>query len=176
MGIDHPARLLSLTLINCGVLENYRWHRFARIWQMPVVGELAQLLSNSWVMRKSLNRVNPKPLPRSFIDRIMRYADWGHKRAVLKLYRNSRNLNAAFPELVQPTGISLVPTCVIWGDGDIFLPVKYAEKQRKYFPNAEVHVLHGLGHWPFIDDVAAVRKPLEEFLARQVKEQRPSVP
>src|SRR5215213_1026985 len=41
--VDHPGRIASLTLINSGVLDGYRWQSFARIWQTPVLGELAQL-------------------------------------------------------------------------------------------------------------------------------------
>ncbi|MEY4581141.1 MAG: hypothetical protein RL701_5844, partial [Pseudomonadota bacterium] len=36
------------------------------------------------------------------------------------------------------------------------------------FPNAEVHTLPGLGHWPFIDDPQAVGDILTAFLQRQV--------
>lgn len=54
------------------------------------------------------------------------------------------------------------------GAGDPFIPAEFAEKQKRYFPLAEVRVLPGLGHWPFVDDVEAVRAPLVEFLMRQV--------
>jgi pimeloyl-ACP methyl ester carboxylesterase len=166
--LDHPTRLASLSLINSGILEGYRWHRFARIWQTPILGELFQLLSNAPAMHLALNRDNPRPLPRSFIDRIMRFSDWGHKRAVLKLYRASRRIESAFPENTKRPNFDHLPVCVIWGEGDRYLPVSYAHKQREYFPRAEVHVLPGLGHWPFIDDAQAVLTPLEAFLPRQL--------
>jgi len=164
--IDHPHRIGSITLINCGVLEGYKWHRFARLWQTPIIGELVQLTATAWGMHRALNRMNPKPLPRSFIDRVMKYADWGHKRAVLKLYRASKYVGRSLPD-VGKLGGSL-PACVIWGAGDPFIDVAYAEKQKRYFPLAEVHILQGLGHWPFIDDVEAVRAPLVSFLRRSV--------
>jgi pimeloyl-ACP methyl ester carboxylesterase len=163
---DHPDRVGSTTLINCGVLEGYKWHRFARIWQTPVLGELAQLTTTAGGMHRALNRMNPKPLPRSFIDRVMKYADWGHKRAVLRLYRASKHVGKATPQLGEFA--RTLPVCVIWGAGDPFIQVEFAEKQKRYFPLAEVHVLPGLGHWPFIDDVGAVRTPLVGFLRRVV--------
>jgi pimeloyl-ACP methyl ester carboxylesterase len=175
-GLDHPERFASLTMINCGVLENYRWHVYARIFQTPVLGEFFQLLSNARGMHRALNKTNPKPLPRSFIDRIMRYADWGHKRAVLKLYRASRNLAAAFPDIVNAPALKALPACVIFGAGDPFVQVEYAEKQPKYFPRAELHVLPGCGHWPFVDDPPAVLQPLEAFLRRQLSFQPDSLP
>jgi pimeloyl-ACP methyl ester carboxylesterase len=168
--IDHPNRVGSLSLINAGVLEGYRWHGFARLWQTPVIGELTQLTVTSWGMHRTLNAMSPKPLPRSFIDRVMTYADWGHKRAVLKLYRASKHVGGIAP--VIPESLRAKPVCVIWGAGDPFIEPAFAEKQKRYFPAAEVHLLPGLGHWPFIDDVDAVRTPLVEFLRRVVGKSR----
>lgn len=34
----HPGRVASLSLVNVGVLPGYRWHKFAVIWRMPVIG------------------------------------------------------------------------------------------------------------------------------------------
>jgi pimeloyl-ACP methyl ester carboxylesterase len=167
--LRHPDRLLSLTLINCGVLEGYQWHGFAKIWQTPIIGELSQLVTTAWGTHKILNRMNPKPLPRSFVDRFMKYADWGHKRAVLKLYRASKDLDTALPDREKASFAESMPTCVIWGAGDPFVPVRFAEQQKKYFPSAEVHVLEGLGHWPFIDDGPRVLHLIEDFLRRQSK-------
>ncbi|MFI6865845.1 alpha/beta fold hydrolase [Nocardia sp. NPDC050406] len=168
-GLDHLDRLVSLTLINTGVLDGYRWHRYAKIWQTPVVGELFQLASGPRAMRIALNRDNPKPLPRTYIDRVDSYADWGHKRAVLEVYRATRDPGAAFPERNLGMPATALPTCVIWGDGDPYIPVRFAHPQRNVFPEAEIHLLEGLGHWPFIDDPEAVGKPLTAFLRRHVR-------
>ena len=164
--MEHPNRVGSVTLINCGVLAGYKWHRFAKVWQTPILGEFAQLTATKWGMKKTINAMSPKPMPDGFFDRVWKYADWGHKRAVLKLYRASRHVGKQVPAHV-PFAKSL-PVCVIWGADDPFIPVEFAEKQKDYFPLAEVHILRGLGHWPFIDSSDAVRKPLVDFLKRQV--------
>lgn len=164
--MGNPTRVGSVTLINCGVLEGYNWHGFARVWQTPVLGELSMLTTTKWGMKKALDGMNPRPLPDAFYDRVWRHMDWGHKRAVLKLYRASRHVGQQVPAM--PEAAKTLPVCVIWGADDPFIPVEFAEQQKRYFPAAEVHVLHGLGHWPFIDDVEAVRKPLVEFVQRQV--------
>lgn len=161
----NPGRVASVTLINCGVLEGYRWHRFARVWQTPILGELSQLTATKWGMKKAINGMSPRPMPDAFFDRVWRYADRGHKRAVLKLYRASKRVGERSPEV--PASAQALPVCVIWGAGDPFIPVEFAEKQKAFFPTAEVHVLPGLGHWPFVDDAAAVRTPLVAFLKRQ---------
>jgi pimeloyl-ACP methyl ester carboxylesterase len=96
----------------------------------------------------------------------MKYADWGRKRAVLKLYRASKNVGKQ--ALGMPEFVQTLPVCVIWGAVDPFIQVEFAEQQKRHFPMAEVHVLQGLGHWPFIDFFEEVRRPLVEFLKRQI--------
>jgi pimeloyl-ACP methyl ester carboxylesterase len=166
--LQHPHKLASLSLINGGIMPGYRWHVFARIWQTPVLGELFQLVSSARAMRWALDRQNPRPLPPGYVERTQQFADWGHKRAVLKLYRASRELDALMPDAGMAEQAALLPTCVIWGAQDPYLPSSYAERQKEFFTSAEVHVLPGLGHWPFIDDPEAVRGPLSAFLRRQV--------
>src|SRR5579871_528942 len=169
---QHPGAVASVTLVNTGILTGYRWHKFARIWQTPVIGELFQLTANAPMLHRALNADNPRPLPRSFVDRIMRYADWGHKRAVLKLYRASRNIGRDAAPIGDALARLDLPACVVWGAGDAYLPVAYAQKQRDYFPKAEVHVLDGLGHWPFIDDPDAVIGVIVPFLKRVTASKR----
>jgi pimeloyl-ACP methyl ester carboxylesterase len=164
----HLDQLASVTLINTGVLKGYRWHRFARIWQTPIIGELFQLMSSPGMMKRALDASNPQPMPREFIERIHGYADWPHLRTVLKLYRATRDADAELGRLL-PADLQIdQPTCVIWGEGDSFLPARYAQAQRDVFRNAEVHVLPKLGHWPFVDDPATVGDLLSSFLQRHV--------
>ena len=65
----HPEQVGSLTLLNTGALPGYRWHKFARIWRTPLLGELFQLTATRAAYRHLINADNPKPLPAAFIDR-----------------------------------------------------------------------------------------------------------
>jgi pimeloyl-ACP methyl ester carboxylesterase len=150
------------------VLTNYRWHSLARIWQTPVLGELFQLVTTTERMKRLLDQQNPRPIPRAYVERVLGYADWAHKRAVLKLYRATRDPERHFAALVPALARLDVPVCVAWGAGDPYLPVVHAEQQRAVFPRAEVSRLEGLGHWPFLDDPAAVRAVVVPFLRRQL--------
>jgi pimeloyl-ACP methyl ester carboxylesterase len=166
----HPDRVASITLINTGILKGYRWHKFAKIWQTPVLGELFQLAGTAALMQKALDADNPRPLPKDFAARVLGYADWNHKRAVLALYRATRNPDKDLGGAVLNGKQIELPTCVIWGEGDAYLPVRYAEAQREVFPHAEVHTLPGLGHWPFVDDPQVVGDILTSFLQKQVEQ------
>lgn len=164
----HPDKFASLTLIDTGVLIGYRWHRYARIWQTPILGELSQALLTLPLYRKALDRDNPRPLPIGFAERIMSYADWAHRRAVLALYRASRDPEAQVTRYRTQLARLDRPTCVIWGEGDPYAPSELAHRQQEVFPQAEIHVLPGLGHWPFLDDPEAVLAILLPFLRAQI--------
>lgn len=164
----HPQRVASVTLINTGVLIKYRWHWMARIWQTPLLGELFQLTTTAGLMKRTLDRTNPQPIPLAYVERVLRYADWAHKRTVLKLYRNTRDPERHFASLAPALAPLNLPACVVWGAGDPFLPVEQAARQREVFPRAEVHVLGDMGHWPFVDDPVAVRALVLPFLERQL--------
>lgn len=173
---SNPQRVASITLINTGVLQGYRWHKYARIWQTPVLGELFQWLASPTMLKRALDSDNPVPLPQSYIDRVFLYADSAHKRTVLKLYRATRDPEVHFARFAPELRQLDVPVCVLWGEGDPYLPASFAERQREVFSRAEVHVLPGLGHWPFIDDPAAVLRHLLPFLQRQVSHTTPPAP
>jgi pimeloyl-ACP methyl ester carboxylesterase len=89
------------------------------------------------------------------------------KRAVLKLYRATEPAQMAAQ--MSPALRALDrPALVIWGEGDAYLPLKLAERQRDAFPRAEIVTIRGAGHWPFVDDPDAVREPLLSFLRTQI--------
>ncbi len=166
-GVDHPQAVASVTLINTGVMPGYRWHKFARIWQTPVLGELFQSVTNRRMMELALNRDNPRPLPPEFVTRIHSYADRGNRQAVLKLYRATRHPGGS-GGLISALHARDLPACVVWGAEDAYVPVAMAPRQRQAFPRAEIHVLPGLGHWPFVDDPQQVNSYVVPFLRRQL--------
>jgi pimeloyl-ACP methyl ester carboxylesterase len=161
-------RVASISLIGTGIMEGYRWHKFAKIWQTPILGELFQLVGTAGMFKRAVDQDNPIPMPREHTERVMSYADWAHKRAVLKLYRSARDLSTQLTSLQTELQKLVVPVCVMWPEGDPYLPVAYAPRQRETFPQAEVHILKGLGHWPTIDDPNAVLTHLLPFLKKQL--------
>lgn len=164
----HPDRVGSVTLIDTGILPGYRWHRMARIWRTPVVGELSQALMFRSGFRRVLAAAEPKGLPREFLDRMYDQYDRRTRRAVLKLYRSSDDPGAAGRELAEWMAPRDIPALVIWGERDSYLPSSYAERQREAFPSAQVHVLPDSGHWPFVDASETVERLLLDHLRRVV--------
>lgn len=164
---EHPEQVGSISLLNVGVMRGYRWHKFARIWRTPILGELFQLTTTLPALKLFLNADNPKPLPDAFIERMHRDADWPMKRAALALYRATGDLGSMAERLAEALTPHRFPALVLWGDGDKYVPVRYAKDQTEYF-DAQVHVMEGCGHWPMIDDPERVRELVVPFLRAQL--------
>lgn len=163
---EHPGQVASVTLINTGVLKGYRWHFAARIWRLPLVGELFQQITGETAFRALVNFRARRPLPRDFVQRMYREYDAGTRRAVLRLYRATSDLSGMARRIGQALRALRCPALVIWGERDAFIPARYAATQREVFPGAEIHLLPDSGHFPYADDPQAVAARLMPFLRR----------
>ncbi|MFL5842975.1 MAG: alpha/beta fold hydrolase [Thermoleophilaceae bacterium] len=162
----HPEAFASATLINTGVLPDYKWHRYARIWRTPVVGELFQLTATRGAFRLLVGRENPRLQPDA-IDHLYEAArGWPTKRAVLKLYRATPAKSARGP--IEELAALNRPALVLWGTDDAYLPWQFADRQQMAFPSARIELLEGLGHWPFHEDPARIAELVIPFLRAQV--------
>ena len=129
-----PERVERMVLINVvPFLPGYRWHRLARAWRTPVLGELAMGTMVGFTL-KHLSReanVTPGPLPEDVRKSMVEYLDQGTERAILRLYRSSP------PERLAAAGEHLgdvqAPTLVVWGARDPYIPERFA---REYVQGA----------------------------------------
>jgi pimeloyl-ACP methyl ester carboxylesterase len=147
-----PERVERLVILNAvPFLPGYRWHRTARIWRTPGLGELAMGTTNRFTLRLSSreSNVTPGPMPDSFLDSVLDHFDQGTQRAILRLYRSSP------PELLARCGEQLagltIPTLVAWGLKDPYIPARFAADYAHVLPNAELLELADAGHWPWFD-------------------------
>jgi pimeloyl-ACP methyl ester carboxylesterase len=153
VGLALAGRLDGLVIVNAvPFLPGYRWHRFARIWRTPVLGELFQGSTTKWGMKRFL-----PGMPDDFIDSIWDHYDHGTQRAILKLYRS------APPEALARAGDRLgqirCPALVIWGADDQYLPPRFAHAYGEALGGeSTVELVEGTGHWPWIDKPELVER------------------
>lgn len=169
----NPSKVVSLTLFNVGVLNGYRWHYLARIWRMPIIGEIFQATTSRLAFRLVLRHGNPRGLPREFLDSMYDNYDRATRQAVLKLYRATNDLGATAHELSAALRPLDLDTLVLWGKADPYLPHRFAEDQRDIFPRATIMYLEDSGHWPFIDNPEAVNAAVIPFLQKCVANDGP---
>ncbi|HEU0013262.1 MAG TPA: alpha/beta hydrolase [Longimicrobium sp.] len=77
-----------------------------------------------------------------------------------------RALRSLLWDDVRPllSGIT-VPTLLVWGEHDAFVPVEHGAAMRQAIPHARLLVLKGTYHNPMVDDPAAFNAGLLAFLA-----------
>lgn len=140
--IANPSRVERLVVVDAvPLLEGYRWHRWARVWRTPGLGELAMGFSSRGVLRRAL--------PGGVGEQAAAHWDEGTQRAVLRLYRSAppHALAAAGRDLARLRG---VPSLVVWGAGDPYLGTELAERYAEVL-DARLVVRDGAGHWPWVD-------------------------
>jgi pimeloyl-ACP methyl ester carboxylesterase len=160
----HGDRVRSLILFNMGVLPGYTYHKYGRLWRTPLLGELSYALTTRWTFKRLLNADNPRKLPEAFLDRMFDDSDRGMQRAVLAHYRatpDPAGISVQYADVLAPRRL---PALVIWGAGDAYVPVRYAQRQNEWF-DAEVHELPGIGHYPMIEEPDLVRKLVSDFVS-----------
>lgn len=166
IGAQRRSELVErLVVINAvPLLPGYRWHWIAQLWRRRPIGEILNKTTTKSSLALLLRQASGtrKPMPSSFVEMIWEHWDAGTQAAVLALYRH------ADPADLARAGNDLAklacPSLIIWGDRDPYLPPRFAKAYAAALSNAQLELVAGTGHWPWIDDARVIDRVLE-FLA-----------
>lgn len=146
---ERIERLVAIDVLP--LLAGHRWHRVARLWRSPVVGELAMGFTGRTLLRRLGG------LSREHADAVLRHFDHGTQRAILKLYRADRAPTA-------PLDAVTAPTLVLWGERDRYIGPAWAHRVAAALGGpAEVEIVAGAAHWPWLDRPQIVQR-VAQFL------------
>ena len=165
-GAGHPDALGSVVMFNTGTWTHSRWHKMARLWRRPVVGELVMAATTRRAWRKGL-RKGPA-LPEEMIDRMYDDFDWKTRRAVLRLYRATPLPYPPAQGWMDTLAGLDRPALIVWGADDPFLGKRRIEDLQEPFPSAAVVRLQGSGHFPFADNPKGSAEAVLPFLRAQL--------
>jgi len=147
-----PERVERLVIINAvPFLAGYSWHRVARVWRTPGLGELAMGTTSRFALGLASKEANatPGPMPGAWLDSVLEHFDEGTQRAILRLYRSSP------PEVLAAAGARLgeleMPALVVWGSEDPYIPASFARQYADALGNAQLIELADAGHTPWLD-------------------------
>jgi pimeloyl-ACP methyl ester carboxylesterase len=137
-----PARVERLVLTACvAFVPGYRWHRVARAWGTPVLGEL--------VMGFTTRRAFRRELPPELADRAFDELDHGTQRAVLTLYRS------APPEALAAAGERLgelrCPALIEWPTRDPYIGAEFGQRLADALGGETQLNLLEAGHYPWLE-------------------------
>jgi pimeloyl-ACP methyl ester carboxylesterase len=118
-------------------VPGYRWHRVARGWRTPMLGELLM----GFTTRRGFRR----ELPRELADAAWETFDHGTQRAILRLYR------ASPPEVLARAGERLgdvtAPALILWAEDDPYLPAEFGRRTADALGGEVTLELVEGGHW-----------------------------
>lgn len=157
--IEHPERVRRVVVANSNFFSDYRWHRIARLFRMPLVGELLMALTNDKALARTL-RADAPGLSEAHIRRAAARYGPAAKRMALRLYRAGDPAQFRGWEERLPGLAARVPLGVIWGDRDRYAPPGLAER----FGGREVWHFPDAGHWAVAEAAEQVAPLLRAFL------------
>ena len=148
-----PGRLERLVLFSSTpLLPGYRWHRIARLWRTPLVGEITMGFSGRFAMRRGLRAslASPDRMPEEFVDSVMRHFDHGTQRAILKLYRSAPPNTLA--RWGRDLGEITAPALLLWPTEDPFIPARFGAAYAEALGGeTRLEVVEAAGHWSWLD-------------------------
>ncbi|MEM9055444.1 MAG: alpha/beta hydrolase [Pseudomonadota bacterium] len=153
-----PDLFATWTISNAAPHVDYRWHRMAKLWQTPLVGELIQMLTRPKALAKALAE---QGLPMDLVKHEAAAFDGRMKRAILKLYRSARN---ASREWVSGVDQMHDRGLVFWGEQDPYVPhwvgTAFAERT-----DARMVSLPDAAHWSIIEKTDQLASELKTLWA-----------
>lgn len=146
-----PELIERLVIVSCvPLLPGYRWHRFARAWRRPLVGEMLMGFTFKRGLKLASREGASVPLPDPFLDDIWKHFDHGTQRAILKLYRSAPEHELA--RAGERLGAIGAPALVVCGGQDPYLPAVFARRTAEALgSDARVECVEGAGHWPWLE-------------------------
>jgi pimeloyl-ACP methyl ester carboxylesterase len=137
-----PERVERIVLFaSLPLLPGFRWHRIARAWRLPLVGELTMGFTTRAALRRTI--------PSEVVDRIWPDFDHGTQRAILKLYRATpeSQLAAAGARL----GEVRAPALIVWPEKDPFIDASFGRAYADALGGEVTLEMVDTGHWSWVE-------------------------
>lgn len=142
--VKYPDLLRGIAISNTNFFADYKWHSFAKMYRVPLLGELLVASATRGMMRKTLKSVAPA-LPDSYIDNSYDtgFGSSSVRKTILRMYRSRSSSDFTGWEDKLLSLLEDKPAIVLWGDKDPFITSAYAER----FGKAQVHHFKEYSHW-----------------------------
>jgi pimeloyl-ACP methyl ester carboxylesterase len=159
---QHPDATASLFITDTAFFPDFTWE-FGEAMRTPGRGEhLVERLQDWDTFVKGQRRICPNASEETLRSWHGAFSSLERCHAHLELYRS--------PNVFEGTEGKLaalgVPTTVVWGGADTFVPPKWAQRFQQDIPHAQVHIIEGAGHFLQQDAPEEVGRLLAGHLAR----------
>ncbi len=162
---DHPEAVAGMVITNTGFFPDYEWHEIARTMRTEGQGEALVDSVSREGLAALLAAASSGSDERAVDEYWKAFSDQEGRRGMLELYRS-----LDFDELEPYQGRLAelgVPTLVLWGEKDDYLPCDYASRFAREIPGARLALVETAGHFLFEDEPERCARAMIDFL-RQV--------
>jgi haloalkane dehalogenase len=162
---DHPGAVAGLVITNTGFFPDYEWHEIGRALRTPVQGE-ALVDSLSPEALAALAEASSSGIDQRAHEEYWKaFSTAEGRRAMLELYR-SADLDELEPYQGKLAALE-VPTLILWGEQDEYLPGDYASRFASEIPGAKLVLLDGVRHFLFEDEPERCAQEVIDFLREE---------
>jgi haloalkane dehalogenase len=159
---DHPDAVGGLVITNTGFFPDHDWMQIAETMRTPIQGEaLVDSLSRdafATVLKEASTELDEAALDEYW----KAFSSAGGRRGMLDLYR-SVELDELEPYQRRLAALE-VPTLILWGKQDEYLPVDYAARFAAQIPGSKLVMLEGVRHFLFEDEPERCAREVVGFL------------
>ena len=153
---DHPDAVGGLVITNTGFFPDHVWIEIAQTMQTPIQGEaLVDSLSREafgTILEEASNSFDEHALDEYW----KAFSTPENRRGMLELYR-SFDLDELKPYQARLAALG-VPTLVLWGQADEYLPVDYASRFATRDPGLEARAARRRSPLPVRGRAGALRR------------------
>ncbi|MEQ8707145.1 MAG: alpha/beta hydrolase [Phaeodactylibacter sp.] len=160
--LRYPERVQKLVLLNAsGWPRDQEMPLAMRLARKPVFRQLLQRITPKALFRKSLQEVyaNPDRISDTLVDRYFDlFLREGNRRAYVQ------RLNQSYqPDPHQLSELN-IPTFILWGEQDAWIPVADAYRFDEVLPNSQLLIYPDAGHVPMEEWPARTAEDIRSFL------------
>ena len=162
----HEASYASLVLVDVVALRPWGSDFF------KLVGEHASAFArlpqavHEGALRAYVGGASHQGLTPAALDSLV--APWSNDVGQAAFYRQIEQADEAYTDEIEPLYPTIgVPTLVVWGEDDAWIPVDRAHRLCELIPGARLHIVENAGHLVQLDQPEALTAALTTWLIAQ---------
>ena len=159
---EHPDAVTGLVISNTGFFPDIEWAAIAKTMRTPIQGEaLVDSLSREGFATMLAETADS--FDKRAVDEYWKaFSTPASRRGMLELYR-SFDLDELKPYHRKLAELG-VPTLILWGQQDEFLPLDYASRFAREIPGSKLVLLEGVRHFLYEDEPERCAAEVTDFL------------
>lgn len=162
----HGARYASLALVDVVALRPWGSPFFTLVHDHADVFAALPPNLHEALVREYIAGASAPGLEPNVLDALA--AAWTSPEGQAAFYRQIAQADEAFTDEIEPDyGVIDLPTAIVWGTDDTWIPVDRAHRLAETIPGAELHVLDGAGHLIMEDRPEAFTTTITDWIGRR---------